>query len=124
MVGHNGQGHDAWKGDERRKLSCKKIDHGDGKSPEDQGDDSKISLRPGERIELMGENKEKGRVKIRRILLIKVKLTSKIIPRVIEGVDFIHPEGFLIKGVKSEGKAQENAKNQEKNFFSFDVAHT
>jgi hypothetical protein len=83
-------------------LFCEKIDHGDGKSPEDQGDDSKVSFRPGERIELMGENKKKGRVKIRWVLLIKLYLASEIISRVIECVDFIYPERFLIKGVKPE----------------------
>jgi len=50
-------------------------------------------------------------------------LTSEIIPGVIEGVDFIYPERFLIKTVKSEGKADEKAKNDDKNFFSFYVAH-
>jgi len=104
-------------------LPCKKIDHGDGKSSEDQGDDSEVPFGLGERMELMGENKEKGRVEIRWILLIKFYLASEIIPRIIEGVDFIDPERFLIKGVKSEYKTYEKAKHDDKNFFSFYVAH-
>jgi len=104
-------------------LSCKKIDHWDGKSSEDQGDDSEVPFGLGERMELMGENKEKGRVEIRWILLIKFYLASEIIPRIIEGVDFIDPERFLIKGVKSEYKTYEKAKNDGNNFFSFYVAH-
>jgi len=72
VVGHKAQREGAGKGDERRKLSCKKIDHGDGKSSEDQGDDSEVSFGLAERIQLMGENKEKGRVKISRIPLIEV----------------------------------------------------
>jgi len=123
VVGHKAQREGAGKSDERRKLSCKKIDHGDGKSSEHQGDDSQVSFGFGERIELMGENEEKGRVKISRILLIKVKLTSKIISRIIEGMDFVHPERFSVEGVESEGKAYEKAKNDDKNFFSFYVAH-
>ena len=104
-------------------MSCKEIDHRDGKSSQDQWDDSQVSFGFGERIELMGENEEKGRVKISRILLIKVKLTSKIISRIIEGMDFVHPERFSVEGVESEGKAYEKAKSDDKNFFSFYVAH-
>jgi len=74
VVGHEGQRKGAGKGDERRKLSCKQIDHGDGEGSEDQGDDSEVSFGLGERIELVGENEEKGRMKIRGILLIEFYL--------------------------------------------------
>jgi hypothetical protein len=104
VVGHKGQRHGAWKGDERRKLSCKQVNHGDGKGSEDQRDDPKVSFGLGERIQLMGENKKEGRMEIRRILLIKLYLASEIISRIVECVDFINPERFLVKGVKSQGK--------------------
>jgi hypothetical protein len=71
MVGHEGQRESAGKGDEWRKLSCEEIDQGDGEGPEDQGDDSEVPFGFGEGIELMGEDEEKGRVKIRGVLFIK-----------------------------------------------------
>jgi hypothetical protein len=123
VIGHKGQREGAEKGNERRKLSCKEIDHRDGKGSEDQGDDSEVSFGLGEGIELVGENEKKRRVKISRILLIIVKLTSKIISRIIEGVDFVHPERFSIKGVESEGKPCEKAQNDDNNFFSNYIPH-
>jgi len=39
----------------------------------------------------MGEDEEKGGMKIRGILFIKFDLAFEIISGVIEGVDFIHP---------------------------------
>jgi hypothetical protein len=53
----------------------------------------------------MGKDKKERRLEISRILFIVIKLGFKIVSRVIEGVDFIHPEGFLVKGVESEGKS-------------------
>jgi hypothetical protein len=104
-------------------LSCKQIDHGDGEDSEDQGDNPEVSFGFGERIELVGENEEKGRMKIRGILFIEFYLAFEVVSGVIEGMDFVYPEGFFIKGVKSEGKAYEKAENDDKNFFSFYVAH-
>jgi len=80
MVGHKGQREGAEKGNQRRKLPCKEIDHGDGKGSENQGDDSKVPFGFGKRIELMGENEEQRRMKINRILFIKFYLAMKIIP--------------------------------------------
>jgi hypothetical protein len=71
----------------------------------------------------MGKDEEEGRMKIRRILLIKFDLPSEVISGVIEGMDFVYPEGFSIKGVESQSKAYEKAKNDDKNFISFYVAH-
>jgi hypothetical protein len=71
----------------------------------------------------MGKNKEEGRMKIRRILLIKFDLPSEIVSGVVEGMNFVHPQGLLIKAVESQGKAYEETKNENKNFFSFWVAH-
>jgi hypothetical protein len=119
VIGHKGQREGAGKGDERRKLPCKEIDHGDGKGSEDQRDDSKVPFGFGERIELMGEYEEKGRVKIRRILLVKGNLAFKTVPRIIERMDFIYPEGFSIKGIEPQSKADEKAEKEDKNFFSF-----
>lgn len=123
MIGHKGQREGAGESDERRELPCKEIDHRDGESSEDQGDDSKVPFGLGERNELMRENKEKGRMKIRWVLLIKSYLISEIIPRIIERMDFIYPERFLIKSVKPEGKTYEKTKHDDNNFFSFHVAH-
>lgn len=100
MVRHEGQREGAGKGDERRKLSRKEIDQGDGEGSEDQGDDSEVSLRFGERVKLVGENEEERRMKIGWILSIEFYLVFQIIARVIKSVDFIYPERFLIKGVE------------------------
>jgi len=35
VIGHEGKRKGAGKGNERRKLPCKEIDHGDGKGSED-----------------------------------------------------------------------------------------
>jgi hypothetical protein len=91
VVGHEGQRESAGKGDEWRKLSYKEIDHGDGEGPEDQRDDSEIPFGFGEGIELMGEDEEERRMKIRWVLFIKFYLAFEVISGVIEGVDFIHP---------------------------------
>jgi len=71
----------------------------------------------------MGKDEEEGRMKIRRILLIKFDLPSEVISGVIEGMDFVHPEGFLIESVESQGKSYKETENQDKYFFSFWVAH-
>jgi len=118
VVGHEGQREGAGEGNERRKLSCKEIDHGNGKGPKDQRDDSEITFGFGERIELMGEEEEERRVKIRWILFIKFYLAFEVISGVIEGVDFIHPEGFLIEGIESQGEADEETKKKNKKISS------
>jgi hypothetical protein len=64
MVGHEGQRESAGEGDERRKLSCKEIDHGDGKGSKDQRDDPEIPFWFGEWIELMSEYEKERRMKI------------------------------------------------------------
>jgi hypothetical protein len=119
VVGHEGQRKRTGKGNGRRKLSCKEIDHRDGEDSEDQRNDPEVPFRLGERIELMGENKKEGRMKIRRVLFIKLDLPTEIVSGVIEGVDFVHPERFLIKGVKPQSKAYEETKNKDGNFFLF-----
>jgi len=34
-------------------------------------------------------------------------------------MDFVYPEGFFVKGVKSQGKADEKTKKEDKNYLSF-----
>jgi hypothetical protein len=119
VVGHKGQREGAEKSNERRKLSCKQIDHRDGKDSEDQGDDPEVSFGFAEGIELMGENEEERRMKIRRILLIKFYLGFEIISGVIEGMDFVYPKRFLIKIIESEDKGYQETQEDNKEFYSF-----
>ena len=101
MVSHEGQRKSAWNSNRRGKESCKKIDHGDGESPEDKRDDPKISLRFFKWVEDMGENIEKGGVKeVSRMFFEIFYLTFKTFSGVIIGVDFINPKRFLIKGIE------------------------
>ena len=123
VVSHEGQRKGTGKGDERRKLSGKQIDHGDGEDSEDKGDNPEVSFGLGERIELVGKDEEKGRMKIRWILFIEFDLPSEIVSGVVEGMDFVHPEGLLIESVESQGKSYKETENQDKYFFSFWVTH-
>jgi len=123
VVGHEGQRKGTGKGDERRKLSCKEIDHGDGEGSEDQGDNPEVSFGLGKRIELVGENEEKGRMKIRWILFIEFYLAFEVVSGVIEGMDFVHPERFLIESVEPQCKTDDQTKGENKNFFSFFIHH-
>jgi hypothetical protein len=58
-------------------------------------------------MEQMGENKEKGGMKESWVFTIKFQLALKIIPRIIEGIDFVQPKGFLVKGVESQSETNE-----------------
>ena len=49
----------------------------------------------------MSENKKEGGREESWVILIELNVAAETIPRIIEGVDFIHPEGFLVKRVKS-----------------------
>ena len=119
MVGHEGQRGSAGEGDGRRKLPCKEIDHGNGEGTEDQRDNSEIPFRFGKWIELMGEDKKQRRMEIRGVLFVEFYLVFEVISRVIECMDFIHPERFLVEGIESQGKAYEEAENKDNNFFLF-----
>ncbi len=109
VVGHEGQRKGTGEGDRKGKRSCEEIDHGDGEDSEDQRNDSKVSFWLGERVELMGENKKEGRMKISRFLFIKFYLAFEVISGVIEGMDFVHPERLLVKGIDPQGKTDEKA---------------
>jgi hypothetical protein len=50
-------------------------------------------------VEEMGEDIKQGRMKVCRILFIIFQLAFKTISRIIEGMDFVNPEGFLIEGI-------------------------
>jgi hypothetical protein len=119
MVGHEAQRESTGKGDEWRKLSCEEIDQGDGEGSKDQRDDSEVPFGFGKGVELMGEDEEERRVKIRGVLFIKFYLAFEIIPGVIEGVDFIHPEGFLVEGIEPQGEADNQTKKEDEDFFAF-----
>jgi hypothetical protein len=120
VISHEGQREGTGEGDRRRERSCKEIEHGNGEGSEDQGDDAQISFGPGKRVELMGEDEEQRRMKKGWVLLIEFDLTLEIIPGIIVGMDFIHPERFLIKGVKPQGKAcYKKAEYQNQDLFLF-----
>jgi hypothetical protein len=59
----------------------------------------------------MIENEEEGRVKVKRPPLIKFQLVFETILRVIKRMDFVEPEGFFVKGVKSQSKTNDKAKD-------------
>jgi len=65
----------------------------------------------------MGENIKKWRVKECRVLFIEFYLAVEIVPRIIKSIDFIYPEGFLVKGVKSQGEPDEKADKNDKYFL-------
>jgi len=67
----------------------------------------------------MGEDKKEGRMKKSGVLFVIAYLALEITPRIIEGVDFIHPEGFLIKRIEPQRKASENTEYEDNQFFSF-----
>jgi hypothetical protein len=46
-------------------------------------------------------------------------LAFEVISGVIEGVDFIHPEGFFVEGIESQGKADNQTKKEDEDFFAF-----
>jgi hypothetical protein len=46
-------------------------------------------------------------------------LAFKIIPRIIKRIDFIHPEGFLVKGIEPQGEADNQTKKEDEEFFAF-----
>jgi hypothetical protein len=61
----------------------------------------------------VGENKEQGRVKISRVLLIIAELPSQPISRIIEGMDLINPKRFSVEAIESQCKSQEETKGED-----------
>ena len=57
-------------------------------------------------------------MEVRRIFPVELKLSFETIFRIVESVNLVHPQGLLIKGVKSQRKADEKAKKEDENFLS------
>ena len=119
VISHESQGEGTGEGNGRRERSCKEIEHGDREGSEDQGDDPEVSFGLGKRIELMGEDEEERRMKKRWILLVEFDLSFEVIPGIIVGMHFVHPQGFLVKGVKPQTEPNDEAENKDENFFLF-----
>ncbi len=110
VVSHEGQHKSAWNSNRRGKGSRKKIDHGDGESPENKRHDPKISLRFFKWVEDMGENiEERGVKEVSRMFFEIFYLTFEVLSGVIKGVDFINPERLVIKSIEPQGKTDDKA---------------
>lgn len=77
------------------------VNHRNGKSSEDQGNDTEIPFWFCKGVKLMGEDEEKGRMKESWVFFIEFQLTAEIIPRILEGINFVKPKGFPVEGVES-----------------------
>ena len=66
----------------------------------------------------MGENEKEWRMKKGRILFVELGLVSETIPRIVESVNLIHPEGLSVKGIISQCKPNEEAEDKRDQFFS------
>ena len=62
-------------------------------------------------------------MKVRRILFIILQLIFYTISRIIEGMDFVNPERFLVEGVESQSKADEKTEKKDEDLFSFEHVH-
>jgi hypothetical protein len=71
VVGHKSETKGRRESKIRRKLSGKKVDHGDGEGSKDQRNDTEIPFGFCKGIKLMGENEEKGRMKEDWVLFIE-----------------------------------------------------
>jgi hypothetical protein len=92
VIDHKSQGEGTRQGNIGREQSCKKIDQGDRQNTKDERNDAKVPFGFCERIEQVGENEEQGGVKESRVFTIKFQLSLQIIPRIIEGINFVDPE--------------------------------
>ena len=71
----------------------------------------------------MSEGKEERRVKESRILLVKFQLVFDAISRIVESVDFIQPEGFLVKGIGPQSKTNKETNNYDKKLLPKHLTH-
>lgn len=70
----------------------------------------------------MCEDEEKGRVKVSGIFSIKFQLAPEVVPRVIQGMNFVHPERFLVKVVEPQSNTEEETDKNDKPFLlSLDI---
>ena len=72
----------------------------------------------------MSEYKKKRRVKVGWVFFVILQLGLDTIPRIIVSMDFVNPEGFLIEGVKSQGKTYNETENKDKDFFLIYLFHS
>jgi hypothetical protein len=72
----------------------------------------------------MGKDEEEGRMMIGWIFLIKFDLPSEIVSGVVEGMDFVYPEGLLIKGIKPQSKTHHQTKKEHKNLSGSRFSHS
>jgi hypothetical protein len=63
------------------------------------------------------EIKEGGMKKVGWILFKVFYLVFNPLPRIIEGMNFVDPEGFLIKMVKPQGESNDETKNKDEPFL-------
>lgn len=56
-------------------------------------------------------------MKVGWVLFVILQLVLDVISRIIEGMDFVNPDGFLIEGVESQGKPYNETQNKGKDFF-------
>jgi hypothetical protein len=66
----------------------------------------------------MGENEEEWGMEEGRIVFVKLQLVREIIPRIIIGVDFVHPQGFCIKPIEPQCKTYKQTKEQNNHFLA------
>jgi len=71
----------------------------------------------------VGQYEKQGRVKVGWVFFIEFYLAFEIIPRIIKCVDFIHPEGSLIKCMQSQSKPDDETKDEDDDFFSVYFLH-
>ena len=65
------------------------------------------------------EIKEGGMKKIGWMLFKVFYLVFNPLPRIIEGMNFVDPEGFLIKSVESQSEPNNETKNKQKYFLRY-----
>jgi hypothetical protein len=123
MISHQGQCQSARKGNSGREGSSEKIDHRQGEHSKDQRNDPEIPFGFWEGVKNVGEDEKERGMKMGRVLPIISQLTSQIVPRFIERMNFIDPEGFFVEGIESEGEADEETKNQNEDLFFFEYLH-
>ena len=107
VIGHEGKSECTWEGDPPGELFCQEKDHRDRERSENQRQNPEVSLRFRKRIKKMREQVEKRRMEEGRLLFIILELRPESISRILIGVNFIEPEGFTIKTVKSQRKSDQ-----------------
>ena len=71
----------------------------------------------------MCKNEEERGMKEGGVFFVEFYLAFEIISRIIEGIDFVHPEGFLVKGIKPQDKPYKKTEDEDEKFFIFSFIH-